>query len=83
MVAEYSLKRSKLETWSVDRAVGKLKMVEYSARGGQVFPKIVPVVTRDAIDDQAPGMGPHRLGFPERSSEVRELSVDQPSGIED
>ena len=28
-------------------------------------------------------MGPHRLGFPERSSEVRVLSVDQPAGIVD
>ena len=35
------------------------------------------------MEDQAAGMGPHRLGFPERSSEVRVLSVDQLAGIVD
>ena len=35
------------------------------------------------MEDQAAGMGPHRLGFPERLSRVRALSVDQPEGIVD
>ena len=38
---------------------------------------------REAMEDQAAGMGPHRLGFPERSSEVRVLRVDQLGGIVD
>ena len=38
---------------------------------------------REAMEDKAAGMGPHRLGFPERLSEVRALSVDQPGGIVD
>ena len=38
-------------------------------------------MTREAIEDQAAGMGPHRLGFPERLSKVRVLSVDQLAGI--
>ena len=42
---------------------------------------MVPVVTREAMEDQAAGMGPHRLGFPERSSEARVLSVDQLAGM--
>ena len=33
------------------------------------------------MEDQAAGMGPHRLGFPDRSSEVRVLSADQLAGI--
>ena len=36
---------------------------------------------REAMEDQAAGMGPHRLGFPERLSEVKALSVDQLAGI--
>ena len=44
---------------------------------------MVPVVSRETIEDQAAGKGPHRLGFPERSSEVRVLSVDQLAGIVD
>ena len=35
------------------------------------------------MEDQAAGMGPHRLGLPERSSKVRVLSVDQLGGIVD
>ena len=35
------------------------------------------------MEDQAAGMGPHRLGFPERSIKVRVLSVDQPAGMVD
>ena len=38
-------------------------------------------MTRETMEDQAAGMGPHRLGFPERLSEVRVLSVDQPAGM--
>ena len=44
---------------------------------------MVPVVSREAMEDQAAGTGPHRLGFPERSSEVRVLSLDQLAGIVD
>ena len=33
------------------------------------------------MEDQAAGMGPHRLGFPERLSEERVLSVDQLAGM--
>ena len=33
------------------------------------------------MEDQAAGMGPHRLGLPERLSEVRVLSVNQPAGM--
>ena len=119
VVAEYSLKISKLESWSVESAAGKLKMVEYNAGGagegggegllgviggeggseggggegeggdggeggeGHGCPKLVPVVTREAMEDQASGMGPHRLGFPERLSVVSVLSLDQPAGIVD
>ena len=50
---------------------------------GHACPKSVPVVTREAMEDQATGTGPHRLGFPERSSEVRVLSVDQLAGMVD
>ena len=38
---------------------------------------------REAMEDQAAGMGPHKPGFPERLSEERVLSVDQLAGIED
>ena len=50
---------------------------------GHACPNMVPDVTREAMEDQAAGMGPHRLGFPERSSEVRVLSMDQLAGIVD
>ena len=50
---------------------------------GHAFPILVPVVMRDAMEDQAAGTGPHRLGFPERLSEVRVLSLDQLAGIVD
>ena len=50
---------------------------------GHACPKCVPVVTREAMEDQAAGMGPHRLGLPERLSEVRVLSLDQLAGIVD
>ena len=48
---------------------------------GHGSPRLVHVVTREAMEDQVAGMGPHRLGFPERLSEVRVLSVDQPTGM--
>ena len=50
---------------------------------GHACPNMVPVVMREAMEDQAAGMGPHRLGFPERLSVVSVLSVDQLAGIVD
>ena len=38
---------------------------------------------REAMEDQAAGMGPHRLGLPERLSEERVLSADQLAGMVD
>ena len=38
---------------------------------------------REAMEDQAAGMGPHKLGVPERLSEARVLSVDHPAGMVD
>ena len=48
---------------------------------GHGCPRLVPVVTREAMADQADGTGPHRLGLPERSRRVRVLSVDQLAGM--
>ena len=42
---------------------------------------MVPIVLTLAMDDQEAGTSPHRLGFPERSIEVREVSRDQPGGM--
>ena len=50
---------------------------------GQACPNLVPVVLREVMEDQAAGMGPHRLGLPERLSEERVLSMDQPAGMVD
>ena len=56
-------------------------MEEEGGEGHGSSPRLVPVVTREAMEDQVAGMGPHRLGFPDRLSEVRTLSVDQPAGM--